>query len=105
MLPMLLSILASACLLVGGFFALVASLGVFRFADFYSRIHAATKASTFGLGFTVLAAALVLETPSAWLKAVASILFLFVSLPIAAHLLCRSVRHTVDCAEPFRDRK
>lgn len=102
---MTLSIIASAFLLIGGFFGLVAALGVFRFKDFYSRIHAATKASTFGLGFSALAVALVLQTPSAWLKAICSIIFLFVSLPIAAHLLCRSVRYTVDCKDPFRDRK
>lgn len=102
---MTLSIIASVFLLLGGFFGLVAALGVFRFADFYSRIHAATKASTFGLGFTALAAACVLETPSAWAKAVLAVLFLFVSLPIAAHLLCRSVRYTVDSKAPFSDRK
>ncbi|RYD83041.1 MAG: monovalent cation/H(+) antiporter subunit G [Verrucomicrobiaceae bacterium] len=83
---------ASLFLLIGGFFALVAALGVYRFPDFYARIHAATKASTFGFGFTVLAAALALGTPSAWVKAVAAIAFLFITLPIAAHLLARSVR-------------
>lgn len=99
------SIIASVFLLIGGFFAFVAALGVFRFGDFYSRVHAATKASTFGLGFTVLAAAMALGTSSAWLKAICSIIFLFVSLPIGAHLLCRSVRKTVDCAAPFQDRR
>jgi multicomponent Na+:H+ antiporter subunit G len=86
------AILASAFLLIGGFFALIAALGVFRFADFYARIHAATKASTFGFGFTALAAALALGTASAWLKAIAAIGFLFMTLPIGAHLLARSVR-------------
>jgi len=85
-------IIASAFLLIGGFFALIAALGVFRFPDFYARIHAATKASTFGFGFTALAAALSLGTASAWIKAIAAIAFLFMTLPVAAHLLARSVR-------------
>lgn len=99
------SVIASAFLLIGGFFALVAALGVFRFADFYSRIHAATKASTFGLGFTGIAVAMSLGTASAWVKVFSAILFLFVTLPIAAHLLSRSVRFTVECKTPFLDRK
>ncbi|MBC2595263.1 monovalent cation/H(+) antiporter subunit G [Ruficoccus amylovorans] len=87
----MITVIASFCLLVGGFFSLVAALGLYRFPDFYSRIHAATKASTFGLGFSALAVALALGTFSAWLKMLAAVLFIFVTLPIAAHLLSRSV--------------
>jgi multicomponent Na+:H+ antiporter subunit G len=86
------TILVSIFLLVGAFFSLVAALGVFRFKDFYSRTHAATKASTFGLGFSALAGAVVLGTFSAWVKMLAIIIFLFITLPIAAHLLARSVK-------------
>jgi len=88
----MMSYVASFFLLVGGFFSLIAALGVFRFPDFYARIHAATKASTFGLGFTALAAALSFGTVSAWMKMIAAIAFLFITLPIAAHLLGRSVK-------------
>jgi multicomponent Na+:H+ antiporter subunit G len=84
--------LASILLLTGAFFALVAALGVFRFGDFYARIHAATKASTFGIGFSGVAAALALGTTSAWIKMAATITFLFMTLPIAAHLLARAVK-------------
>ncbi|PTY06757.1 Na+/H+ antiporter subunit G [Verrucomicrobia bacterium LW23] len=86
------SITITIFLLLGAFFSLVSALGVFRFTDFYARIHAATKASTFGLGFTAIAAGLALGTLSAWLKVLATIAFLFITLPIAAHLLGRSVR-------------
>ena len=87
----MIAVIASVCLLIGGLFALVAGVGVYRFSDFYSRIHAATKASTFGLGFSALAVALALGTVSAWLKMLATVLFIFATLPIAAHLLSRSV--------------
>lgn len=97
------AILASILLLVGGFFALVAALGVFRFPDFYSRIHAATKASTFGIGFAGIAAALAFGTAAAWIKMIAAISFLFITLPIAAHLLGRSVRNARKTAEPHPD--
>lgn len=85
-------IIASILLLIGGFFSLVAALGVYRFPDFYSRLHAATKASTFGIGFAALAAALLMGTFTAWFKMLAAIGFLFITLPIAAHLLSRAVK-------------
>ncbi len=86
------TVLASIFLILGGFFGFVASLGVLRFPDFYSRIHAATKASTFGIGFSGLAAAIAFGSVSAWIKMSATIAFLFVTLPVAAHLLGRAYK-------------
>ena len=77
-------------LCLGGFFCLLAAIGIWRFNDFYLRIHAATKASTFGLGFSIMAAAAHLGTVSAWAKAVVALLFLFFTLPVSAHLLGRA---------------
>ena len=77
-------------LCLGGFFCLLAAIGICRFGDFYLRIHAATKASTFGLGFSIMAAAAHLGTFSAWAKAIVAILFLFLTLPVSAHLLARA---------------
>lgn len=88
-------------LCLGGFFCLLAAIGVCRFRDFYLRVHAATKASTFGLGFSILAAAAHLGTVSAWAKAVVAILFLFFTLPVSAHLLARA--HEAGGAEPSED--
>lgn len=97
------SLLISICLLIGAFFSLVSALGIFRFGDFYARVHAATKASTFGFGFTGLAAALTLGTFSSWVKVLAAIAFLFITLPVAAHLLARSVRSSKTTSRPHQD--
>ncbi len=86
------NLLVDILLGLGGFFCLVAALGVWRFRDFYARVHAATKASTFGLGFTILAAAVELGTWSALAKALLALAFLFMTLPVAAHLLARAFR-------------
>lgn len=40
--------------LCGCFFFLAGSVGVLRFPDVYSRLHALTKADNLGLGFVVL---------------------------------------------------
>lgn len=84
---MITTVLASTFLLLGGGFALVAALGVFRFRDFYARMHAATKASTFGIGLAGLAAAIHFGNWSASLKLGFTVVFLFITIPVAAHLL------------------
>ncbi|HZP88182.1 MAG TPA: monovalent cation/H(+) antiporter subunit G, partial [Burkholderiales bacterium] len=47
--------LVSLALLIGAFFTLVGSIGLLRFPDFFSRLHAPTKASTLGLSAILLA--------------------------------------------------
>lgn len=49
--------LASLLLLVGGFFYLAGTVGMLRFPDVHSRLHALTKADSLGLLFVCLALA------------------------------------------------
>ncbi|MBX3629161.1 MAG: monovalent cation/H(+) antiporter subunit G [Nitrosomonas sp.] len=58
---------ATACLLIlGGIFFLAGTVGLLRFPDVYTRLHALTKADNVGLGFIM--AGLVLQAES-WLAA------------------------------------
>ncbi|WGI16717.1 monovalent cation/H(+) antiporter subunit G [Methanonatronarchaeum sp. AMET-Sl] len=50
-----LDILVIILLTIGLFFNLIAALGLHRFPDVYSRLHAATKTNTYGSIFIVLA--------------------------------------------------
>jgi multicomponent Na+:H+ antiporter subunit G len=47
-------LLTIACLLGGSFFFFAGTLGVLRFPDVLSRLHAVTKADNLGLGLVVL---------------------------------------------------
>lgn len=47
--------LAGACLALGGFFYLAGTVGLLRFPDTHSRLHALTKADNLGLGFVCVA--------------------------------------------------
>lgn len=83
--------IVSAISLVGaGFFAFIAGLGLVRFRDLASRMHAATKAS--GAAFALVLVAICLRDPdlTTIVKAVLAIAFAFLTLPVAAHLLGRS---------------
>lgn len=85
-----------ACLLLvsGLFFTLLGSIGLVRLPDFYTRMHAPTKATTLGVASILAAAALTLpgNPLSVGLKVALVIVFLFVTAPIAAHMLARAAR-------------
>ena len=55
---MLVAIAVSVLLVVGSLFSLLAALGLLRFPDLYTRMHAASKAGTVGSGLLLLAAGL-----------------------------------------------
>nr|WP_320017144.1 monovalent cation/H(+) antiporter subunit G [uncultured Desulfobacter sp.] len=80
-------ILMTICLLAGTFFTLVAALGVLRMPDIYMRIHAATKAGTFGIGMIVLAVALFFMDMAVTSRVVGIMMFFIMTTPAAAHLL------------------
>lgn len=86
----LLAYLASALLVAGGAFSLIAALGLLRFPDLYTRMHAASKAGTVGAGFILLGVALVSANLAVGLRAIAGIAFLALTAPVAAHLLARA---------------
>ena len=46
--------LSTIALTLGGFFFIAGTLGLLRFPDIYSRLHAVTKADTLGLGLVAL---------------------------------------------------
>jgi multicomponent Na+:H+ antiporter subunit G len=81
---------AQVIALLGAAFIFFASLGVWRFPDFYIRMHASSKATSLGLGLMVIAAAMSDFSWGTAIKAAAIILFIFLTNPIAAHLLSRA---------------
>lgn len=48
-------VVSTALLLAGGFFFLAGTVGLLRFPDVYTRLHALTKVDNLALGFVVLA--------------------------------------------------
>jgi multicomponent Na+:H+ antiporter subunit G len=92
--------IASALVVAGAFFCLVAGIGVVRLRDVYGRMHAATKPGTLGLALVCLAA--MVEADS-WLQAVEALfvfLFMIASAPVGAHLIGRAAFHTRAPVDP-----
>jgi multicomponent Na+:H+ antiporter subunit G len=79
-------------LIAGGFFFLAGTLGLLRFPDVYTRLHALTKADNVGLGLVV--AALMLQAGS-WAiagKLLLIWLLVLVASSVACHLVARTAR-------------
>lgn len=91
---MLLEVIVSLFLLLGSGFALVGSIGLVKFPDFYTRLHAPTKATTLGVGGVLVASVIFFSSRGEGLslhELLVSV-FLFLTAPVSAHLLARAGR-------------
>lgn len=105
-------LLGVALLLTGGFFELTGAIGVFRFPNFFSRIHAATASAIGGtvvplIGLMLIALARVEMGLSRFylvlLCIVSAVLILLVA-PAGSHTLLRAAyisrcRRSIECDE------
>ncbi len=87
---MILELFLSACVLLGGFFALIAGLGILRLPDVLIRMHATTKAGTLASGLVMLAVAAGFADAPTVARAVAVMVFLLLTAPVAAHMIGRA---------------
>lgn len=83
-------VMSEVLVVVGAAWSLLAAIGVLRFEDVYSRMHAATKSTTLGLLLVLVAAAIRLE-PGEAAKVLLAGGLLFLTAPIGAHLVGRAV--------------
>lgn len=86
----MLDIIAGILLITGGFFVLVASVGILRLPDILMRMHASTKAGTLGAGLILLAVAFTYAEIGIISRAVATIIFILMTAPVAAHTIGRA---------------
>jgi multicomponent Na+:H+ antiporter subunit G len=81
-------LVTGALAVVGAALVALAGVGVVRFGDLYARMHAATKAPT--LGLLLIVGATAVELPGAAGKLVLAIALIFITAPVAAHLVARA---------------
>ncbi|MDX1625835.1 MAG: monovalent cation/H(+) antiporter subunit G [Wenzhouxiangellaceae bacterium] len=94
----LLTILASACLLGGGAFGIIGGIGVVRFPDFYSRLHAAGITDTFCALLIITGLLILAGLDLVSIKLALILLFLLFTAPTASHALARAAMD--DGVEP-----
>lgn len=87
------NIIIAALLLLGASFVLLGAYGLAKLPDFFTRLHAPTKASTLGVGAIVLATMLHhVEAGELVLKPLLLFLFIFISAPVSAYFLAACAR-------------
>lgn len=82
-------------LLLGAFFLMVGSIGLAKLPDFYTRLHAPTKASTLGIGAVLIASTVFFSVNQEGIsvKELVITLFLFITAPITAHMMGKAAMH------------
>lgn len=84
------AIAVSLLLVSGSLFSLAAAIGVNRFPDLYTRMHAASKAGTVGSGLLLLAAGVNSLELAIFARALIGLFFVVLTAPISAHLLAKA---------------
>lgn len=80
--------------IAGALLVFLAGVGVLRFSDLYARMHAATKATTVGIGLIGIAGAVAIDGGAA--KILLAAAFIFITAPSAAHFIGRSAYRVED---------
>lgn len=89
-----LDIVTVALLVLGTTFFAAGSIGLLRFPDVYTRLHALTKADNLGLGFVVVAVALRAESLIVAAKLVLTWVLVLVAGATASHVVARAARNS-----------
>ncbi|MFJ4171953.1 monovalent cation/H(+) antiporter subunit G [Paenarthrobacter sp. NPDC089714] len=81
-------------LVVGALMSLGAAIGLLRFPDLMSRMHAATKPQVLGLFLMLAAIGLQMRTWWVWPVLLVAWIFQLLTAPVAAHMVGRSAYRT-----------
>ncbi|WP_375256128.1 Na+/H+ antiporter subunit G [Yoonia sp.] len=91
----------SLSLLIGSGFALVGAIGLLKFNDPMTRLHAPTKVGTVGIGMLLIASIIhSFHNGEPSLHEVLIMAFLFVTAPITANFIAKVNIHRRACETP-----
>lgn len=94
-------IATALCLLIGSGFVVVGAIGLVRFNDSMTRLHAPTKVGTVGIGMLLLASIIHSGTlGETSFHETLIMAFLFVTAPISAHFVAKVNIHLRACDTP-----
>ena len=85
---------AALCLVIGALMSLAAAIGLVRFPDLLTRMHAGTKPQVFGLLLMLTAVALENREPVMIPLIILGWIFQLLTVPVSAHMVGRSTYRT-----------
>ncbi|RKQ38018.1 monovalent cation/H(+) antiporter subunit G [Oceanobacillus halophilus] len=106
LLHIIINIIIILSVLIGAFFVFSASIGIIRFPDVYTKLHAATKAPTLGLASLLIGAFMFLFIQHDIVsgKLLLAILFILITNPVSAHMISRAA-HANGVKPVIKNRK
>jgi multicomponent Na+:H+ antiporter subunit G len=90
---LILDIISSVLLIAGVFFGFSGALGLFKFPDFFTRMHAASVTDSIATIFILLGLILQTSFDINTAKLLFILAFLMITSPTASHALAKSARH------------
>lgn len=90
MMQLLLDVLSWICLLGGAIFLLIGAIGVLRFPDFYTRLHAVSVCDTLGAGLVLVGLMFQGGLSLVTVKLLLIFYFMMFSGPTAVHALAQA---------------
>jgi multicomponent Na+:H+ antiporter subunit G len=82
--------LSAVFMVIGALMSLAAAVGLLRFPDLLSRMHAATKPQVLGLFLLLAAVGLQLRTWWVWPVLLVAWIFQLLTVPVSAHMVGRA---------------
>jgi multicomponent Na+:H+ antiporter subunit G len=86
----MIELITAAFLIIGASFILIAALGLLRFPDLFTRMHATAKASSFGIGCILVGVIFTYPSLIVIAKCVMVLLFIFLTIPVATQMIGRA---------------
>lgn len=80
-------------LIAGGMFVLISTIGMLRFPDFFTRLHAASITDTLGSLLVLAGLALQAGLSLVTVKLLLILFFILFTTPTAAHALAKAAMH------------
>jgi multicomponent Na+:H+ antiporter subunit G len=97
------NVVAGIFIIAGSLLAMIGGIGVIRFGDLMSRVHAAAKAPTLGLLLIAVGAAIEIGSADAIVTLALVVVLQLLTSPVATHVLARASYGQVDFALDGKD--
>jgi len=90
-----LEVVVSLLIVFGSLVMLIGSIGLAKFPDYFTRLHAPTKASTLGVACILIASMIffMVQLGHVTFKEILISMFLLITAPVAAHMLAKAGLH------------
>lgn len=93
-----LDVAGAVTVVLGCLFCLAAALGLVRFPDVLTRMHAATKPQVFGLILVLVGVTLSLRDAKAFTLLGVAVVLQILTVPVSSHLVSRAAHRNGDWA-------